>query len=846
MRKILSIILTFILVGSLFGQAGKRPTESAQPTEETPPKKELIDIKADIVYPHKISPDSSVLCLVGNFAAQHNGAIITADSAVRYGDDRIDCFGNVLINKNTTYAYADRAVYDGANNEVTLYSIIIKVIDEDVTLYTYGFTFNTLDNIGIYSDGGVAFNKDSSRLESVRGYYYADTKDVVGVDEVEIFTTEYEMKGDSVRYNMQSDYAEFFDNTNIWNSEGEYLYTDEGNYDKALSRFSFSQDGYILTKDQEIWSDSLEYFRDREEAILRRNIQIDDTTNKMLLYSDFAHYWGDIEKVFLTLDPSLVNYDPEQADTMFMRADTIILTTHAYDPVAFRQQQQAEAALAEATTAAITEPTPPSSQPPIGEGGAPQGGSERGGSERGSERGERGERRERGGRNNNDEQSDSHDDHDHDHDHDHDDDTTPTDTTPDEITDSSEQIDSLTLEGADSLLIDSISVELSAKELKAQEREEARKAKEEAAKIKAQEKRAKANAASAERVEKRAALIDAQKARAARAEAKRQDKIRARMERKGKTYTPPVSATDSLDSLSVAVDSLAMDTLAIDSLALIDSLMIADSLDSIAMAELDTTYRFVVGYRNAKTFQGEQQTVCDSMTMDSRDSTLHLYITPYMWNGQNQISSDVMDVYTINGDLLKAVFSEGKPIMASMIDTTYYNQVAGKVITSHFIDNELVRNDVDGNVQTIYFSQDEVTEEVTTMVYVESGSASFYLANQELEGITYRASPSYVFYPIDLRPESQPMKLEGFEWMGELRPRRSTFSDRIRRPSVRVEKEALETPQFPICRDLYIDIENLVQDKIWMDRTDLVAPHAEEWLESLGYKSGQPRTEPIK
>ncbi|MFI3292839.1 MAG: OstA-like protein [Rikenellaceae bacterium] len=823
MRKILSIIIIVLLASSLFGQVGKTPS-----SEESAPKKELIDIKANLVYPHKLGPDSTVLCLVGNFAAQHNGAVITADSAVRYGDDRIDCFGNVLINKNTTYAYADRAVYNGAKNEVTLYSLIIKVIDEDVTLYTYGFTFNTLDNIGTYSDGGVAFNKDSSRLESIRGYYYADTKDIIGVEDVEIYTSDYEVKGDSVRYNMQNDYAEFFENTNIWTSKGEYLYTDAGNYDKSLARFSFSKDGYVLTEEQEIWSDSLEYFRDREEVILRSNIQIDDTTNKILIYSDYAQYWGDIEKVFLTRNPSVVNYDPEQQDSLFMRADTMILTTHTYDPIEYQREAKAVAEAEEAARLAEQQATAPS-QTPSGGGGNQQSNDK--GAGRGGDRGDR--RGEKGGGDNS---------HDHDHDHDH-------------ASENSEASDSLTLEGRDSLAVDSLQLDslqldslqatLSPKELKALEKENARKAKEEANKIKAEERRKKANAASAARLEKRIAIIDAQKARAARAEAKRQDKIRTRMERKGKTYTPPASVTDSInspkggDSLSLAIDSL-------DSLILADSLLLQDSLDSIARLDLDSVYRVIVGYRNTKTFQGEQQSISDSMSIDSRDSTLHLYINPYMWNGRNQISSEVMDIYSSEGNLQKAVFSGGNPIMASEIDTSHYNQVAGKTITSHFVDNALVRNDVDGNVQTIYFSEDENTKEITTMVYVESGSATFYFVDQELEGITYRAQPSYTFYPLDLIPESQPTRLEGFVWNEKARPTRRDFMDRVRRPSIRTEKEALLPPQFPIQRDLFIDIENLVNDKIWMDRTDVVNQTTEEWLESLGFKSGQPRTEPIR
>ena len=108
-----------------------------------------------------IAPGDSVVFLVGNFAAQHNGAVITCDSAVRYSDMRIEFFGNVLINKNTTYIYGDRAEYDGELNEARVYSDIVKVVDGDATLYTYKFLFNTKKNIGEFADGGVMLNREN-------------------------------------------------------------------------------------------------------------------------------------------------------------------------------------------------------------------------------------------------------------------------------------------------------------------------------------------------------------------------------------------------------------------------------------------------------------------------------------------------------------------------------------------------------------------------------------------------------------------------------------------------------------------------------------------------------------
>ena len=131
MRTFLSIAAAVAVVGLLFAQGGA-PSQPAPQGEM-----KIINLKSDVSGP--VSPGDSVIFLVGNFAAQHNGAVITCDSAVRYSDMRIEFFGNVLINKNTTYIYGDRALYDGEVNEAQVFSDIIKVVDGDATLYTYSF-----------------------------------------------------------------------------------------------------------------------------------------------------------------------------------------------------------------------------------------------------------------------------------------------------------------------------------------------------------------------------------------------------------------------------------------------------------------------------------------------------------------------------------------------------------------------------------------------------------------------------------------------------------------------------------------------------------------------------------
>ncbi|MDE7123065.1 MAG: hypothetical protein K2N93_01815, partial [Alistipes sp.] len=329
MRRLLAIaILAFAAWGFLAARTGREPLRqhpAATSGEAAPAPPRMVDTKSDIMGP--VAPGDSVIFMVRNFAAQHNGTVITCDSAVRYSDYRIEFFGNVLINKNTTYIYGDRALYDGEVNQARIFSELVKVVDGEATLYTREFLFNTLDNVGEFGGGGVATNRDN-RLEAQRGYYYADTRELVCVGQVEMRNDEYELRGDSVIYDMAGDNAYFFDRTDIWNRDGDYLYADRGEYRKADTLYIVRRNGYLLTERQELWSDSIDFYRARDRVVLRHDIQIDDTEHKVLAFGDYGEYWKEPGDALLTQRPSAISYDLSQSpDSLYMRADTIWLFT---------------------------------------------------------------------------------------------------------------------------------------------------------------------------------------------------------------------------------------------------------------------------------------------------------------------------------------------------------------------------------------------------------------------------------------------------------------------------------------------------------------------------------------
>lgn len=799
-------------------------TQSGAASDNGP---KVIDFEADKLRSVKITADSTAEAWVGNAVFHHNGAVITCDSMIRYNDKRYDFFNRVVINKGTTYVYGDRLEYDGSINMATVYAPIIKMVDEDAVLYTYRFSFNTLDNIGRYGGGATMSQKDN-QMESKRGYYFVDTREFVGVDSVQVRNPDYQLAGDSVSYNLDTEVAEFFTRSYIWNIKGEILSAESGRYNHAGTYYEFTRNSYIMTPIREIWADSLDYNSTTGDATAYRDIQFVDDEQHTMAFGDYGEYWGDLENGMMTLDPSLLSFDPEQPDTLYMRSDSMFMYTFDRS-IEFRTTNRE----------GVADKIP------------------------GSSFGEEEEMIE-----------------------------TPVIATGDDITDIIDGMqlpDSLA--AADSLSMpDSIAMdhdaditdgaheaeeaaqpdgdtpEDDAKARKKREKEARKAAREE---LKAERKELKQKVLSGEYLKEMhedhecegedcdhtAGSMthdeihkDTKETLAAR-QAQADSLAALRTEMPDSLLTPlPV------DSLGRAIDE-AGEPYPVDSLG---NVLFTDSLgeqypvdnygrrmelDSLGrplpppvekpQTREDSVQRVFYGYRNVRIFREDFQAVCDSLVGFSVDSTMHMYINPVMWSEGNQLLADVIDVYTRNEQLYKAEFY-GSPFASSEVDTARYNQIKGKFMEAWFRDNQIYRHDVTGNAETYYYMQDEQTKDLMSFMVIESANMSFLFEDQQLNNIVWRDNPVYTIYPMDKIPAEQPQRFPDFKWEGERRPlSKYDILTRTIRPSQREEYLAMPQPLFPLTERILRHKESMIQRGIWRERNDTLSLEVQEYIRSL-------------
>ena len=815
-RRLLSIIVVIGFVGILFAQEvayrhitaiENQAADTLKRQTSSTPQRRRIDFMADEVKPYN-RPGDSIVYFVGNFAAHHNGAVITCDSAVRFTDQRWGFFGRVLVNQDSIYIYGDSAIYDGDASLAEIYAPIIKVVDGDALLYTYNFRFNTEEKVGSYKGGGVLVHDDNI-IESARGYYDAGNHNIICVENVELHGEEYDMKSDSIIYNTDSELAQFFTNSEIWNADGDYLSADAGHYDKQQDLYMVTRDGYILTKDQELWGDTLSYYRNAGHVVAYGNIQVDDFKQKMLAFGDYAEYWSDPGNMLLTRNPSIVSYDLSQSDSVFMRGDTLQIFTISL--LAEREQKEREAAEKAAAEQRAKESVAPKSESKPNT--TPQRSQV---NQTNQANAVATQQRDVAG---------------------------ATDYIDDELND-----EQLVEQPIDSIAQDSVP-QLSAKEQKALEHKQAKEAAQKLKEAKKREKAAirKVHLDSIAKVRQAKATAILEKMKAKEMERIAKDSVR-RAERREKLLAKggDVAELDSIDSLarvrnervlrqmeqrSDSVDKPKSNIPQAEDMIVENEGDIKSGSEQNDSISADSVYRLVKAYRNVKMFRKDAQMVCDSLVSSSQDSIVHLYLDPVLWNGTNQLASKMMDLHTKNQKLVRAEF-DGTPIMVAIIDSTYYNQVAGKKMIAYFRDNDIYRNDVDGNVQTIYFQREnEQTTLVTEMVYLESASASFYIEDRELVGMTYRNDVPFTMYPINQVPESQPLKLANFKWVPTLRPELKDVFDRTIRPSQR-ENEERKRPTFNIVNAMDRRKERLIRLGEWIDREDELTPELIEWRDS--------------
>lgn len=119
-------------------------------------------------------------------------------------------------------------------------------------------------------------------------------------------------------------------------------------------------------------------------------------------------------------------------------------------------------------------------------------------------------------------------------------------------------------------------------------------------------------------------------------------------------------------------------------------------IDTTHVADLWPRVRF---------YRSDMQGVCDSMRVTSVDSTLRMYIHPVVWNAEQQIFGNLIELH-LNDSTIDEARLPDFGLISQQIYDTYYNQLAGKQIIARLDNGQLRQLDINGNVEMIMYPEE--------------------------------------------------------------------------------------------------------------------------------------------
>ena len=188
--------------------------------------------------------------------------------------------------------------------------------------------------------------------------------------------------------------------------------------------------------------------------------------------------------------------------------------------------------------------------------------------------------------------------------------------------------------------------------------------------------------------------------------------------------------------------------------------------DSLKTASSDSVYRVVRGYYHARAYRSDLQLVSDSLVFNMRDKRLNLYRDPVVWNDNNQILGEEINVF-LNDSTIDSIYVERQALLVQQVDSTIFNQVTGKQMRAYFKEGQMERSESEGNVYIVYYPL-EKDSTIINMTYAETSLLKMFLKEKKLQRIWSPAAKG-TFYPIQMAPIEK-TRVKGFAWFDYIRP----------------------------------------------------------------------------
>ncbi|WP_371567361.1 OstA-like protein [Flavobacterium frigidarium] len=179
--------------------------------------------------------------------------------------------------------------------------------------------------------------------------------------------------------------------------------------------------------------------------------------------------------------------------------------------------------------------------------------------------------------------------------------------------------------------------------------------------------------------------------------------------------------------------------------------------------------RIIRAYNNVRFLKKDMSGKCDSIHSSSKNSLTKLIGNPILWNGENQITGDV--IHLIGNNTTKKIDSlkvlNNTFLVSKDTLGTGFNQVKGLNLYGKFLDGKLHDVDIVKNAEVIFYMRNNENELIGINKNISS-RINMILDNNAIETITFFNQVDGDIYPEADLPENA-RKLRGLVWRADER-----------------------------------------------------------------------------
>ena len=257
----------------------------------------------------------------------HNNTYLVCDTAIWYVDQEvIYAYGHVQILQDETVLSSERLNYYVDEDRAEFRGSLVQLQDkQNNTLRTRFLDFNTKDSVAVFQNGGSLRDGDGQIIESNNGNYDSKTKIFEFVRNVNMYVDSVFVKTEYLTYYSNEQRASFDAPIYAWQDDN-MLSADAGVYDRPRDQFLFYGKVHALSQNQEMWADSLYFYRALNNVELKNNAQVLDTVRNVMAVANYMLYVDSLDQATLKDNAAIaaITEQDNKRDTLYMGADLIV------------------------------------------------------------------------------------------------------------------------------------------------------------------------------------------------------------------------------------------------------------------------------------------------------------------------------------------------------------------------------------------------------------------------------------------------------------------------------------------------------------------------------------------